>query len=95
MKWGPDDMALPAALAATEAPAQPASLPLPGPTALGPVYGVAFGQMAEELLLASQHVEPTKLLSSGYAVQNVELAGALTRVMASSTAPLTSRRFGQ
>lgn len=27
---------------------------------------LAFGQMADELLLASQHVEPTKLISSGY-----------------------------
>ena len=69
---------------------RPAVFPVPAFAAK-----LAFGQMAEELLLASQHVEPTKLLSSGYAFQNVELAGALTRVMASSTAPWTSRRFGQ
>lgn len=41
---------LPAALAPNEAPAQPASLPLPGPSAHGPVYGVAFGQMAAAAL---------------------------------------------
>lgn len=42
--------ALPAAFAPTEPCAQPGSLPHPGPTALGPAYGVAFGQMAAPVL---------------------------------------------
>lgn len=37
--------ALPCALTGREAPAPRSALPLPGPTTLGPVYGVAFGQM--------------------------------------------------
>lgn len=42
--------ALPAALAPTTAPAPHAALPSPGPTPLGPAYGVAFGQMAASSL---------------------------------------------
>ena len=60
---------------------RPAVFPVPAFAAK-----LAFGEMAQELLLASQHVEPTKLLGSGYGFQNVELGGALARVMASSTA---------
>lgn len=41
---------LPAALAGTEMPARQGALPLPGPTLLGPVYGVAFGQMTADAL---------------------------------------------
>lgn len=37
--------ALPSGLAGTQAPVRAAALPLPGATMLGPVYGVAFGQM--------------------------------------------------
>lgn len=43
---------LPAALAATAMPARQGALPLPGPTMLGPVYGVAFGQMTADALEA-------------------------------------------
>lgn len=41
---------LPAAFSATEPGAQPALLPHPGPTPLGPAYGVAFGQMTAAAL---------------------------------------------
>jgi uncharacterized protein len=37
----------------------------------------AFGQMADELLLASARVEPAKLLASGYTFRQPHLAGAL------------------
>lgn len=37
--------ALPREFAPIEAPAPPAALPCPGPSALGPVYGVAFGRI--------------------------------------------------
>jgi len=69
---------------------RPAIFPVPAFAAK-----LAFGEMAQELLLASQHVEPTKLLGSGYGFQNVDLREALARVMASSTAPMTSRLLGQ
>lgn len=38
---------------------------------------LAFGQMADELLLASQHVEPTKLISSGYPFRHPALKQSL------------------
>lgn len=47
--------ALPATLAPMEAPAQLAALAGPGPTPLGPVYGVAFGQMAAPALAQLLH----------------------------------------
>ena len=48
-----------------------------------PAFAVrlAFGEMADELLLASQRVEPAKLASSGYKFQFPELEGALRHVL--------------
>lgn len=43
---------------------------------------LAFGQMADELLLASQRVEPAKLLASGYQFAFLDLEGALRRLLA-------------
>ena len=43
---------------------------------------LAFGQMADELLLASQRVEPAKLLASGYRFRFPELEGALGHLLA-------------
>jgi NAD dependent epimerase/dehydratase family enzyme len=43
----------------------------------------AFGKMAaEELLLASQHVEPAKLKESGYKFRFADLRGALANLLA-------------
>lgn len=42
----------------------------------------AFGQMADELLLASQRVRPAKLLSANYVFRYPELDGALRHVLA-------------
>lgn len=55
---------------------RPAFFPVPAFAAR-----LAFGQMADELLLASQHVEPTKLLQNGYSFQSTDLASALSRVL--------------
>jgi uncharacterized protein len=44
---------------------------------------LAFGQMAEEVLLGSQHVEPAKLIASGYPFQYTELRKALEAVLKS------------
>lgn len=41
----------------------------------------AFGQMGDELLLASQRVQPAKLLASGYAFKYPALEGALRHVL--------------
>jgi uncharacterized protein len=51
---------------------RPAIFPMPG-------FAVktAFGEMGEELLLASQKVEPTKLISSGYPFRYRELRAGL------------------
>ena len=48
-----------------------------------PAFAVrlAFGEMADELLLASQRVEPAKLASSGYKFQFPELEGALRHAL--------------
>jgi uncharacterized protein (TIGR01777 family) len=51
---------------------RPALLPVPGFAAR-----LAFGQMADELLLASQRVEPAKLLGSGYNFIYTDLRKAL------------------
>ncbi len=40
---------------------------------------LAFGEMADELLLASTRVEPTKLVATHYAYRDPELDGALRR----------------
>ena len=42
---------------------------------------IAFGQMAEEVLLASQRVEPNKLVTSGYPFQYSELRKALESIL--------------
>jgi uncharacterized protein (TIGR01777 family) len=42
---------------------------------------LAFGQMADELLLASQRVEPAKLLASGYRFRFPDLESALRHVL--------------
>ena len=55
---------------------RPAILPLPAFAAK-----FAFGQIAEEVLLASQRVEPTKLIASGYPFQYPELRKALESVV--------------
>jgi hypothetical protein len=41
-----------------------------------------FGEMADELLLASTRVQPTKLLGSGYRFRYPELEDALRHVLA-------------
>jgi len=42
---------------------------------------LAFGQMADELLLCSQRVEPAKLLASGYQFRFPELEAALRHIL--------------
>jgi uncharacterized protein (TIGR01777 family) len=42
----------------------------------------AFGQMGQELLLASQRVQPSALVASGYTFKFPELEGALRHVLA-------------
>jgi NAD dependent epimerase/dehydratase family enzyme len=51
---------------------RPAIFPMPAFAAR-----LVFGEMAAELLLASQRVEPGKLVSSGYPFQHSELKPAL------------------
>jgi uncharacterized protein (TIGR01777 family) len=51
---------------------RPAIFPVPAIAAR-----LAFGQMADEVLLASQRVEPAKLIASGYPFQFVDLRNAL------------------
>ncbi len=55
---------------------RPAVLPMPAFAAR-----LAFGQMADELLLASQRVQPSKLASSGYKFQHPDLRGALEGIL--------------
>lgn len=55
---------------------RPAVLPLPAFAAK-----FAFGQVADEVLLASQRVEPTKLIASGYPFQYPDLRKALESVV--------------
>jgi len=45
------------------------------------VAKLAFGQMAEEVLLAGQRVEPTKLIASGYPFHYSDLRKALEAVL--------------
>jgi uncharacterized protein (TIGR01777 family) len=49
-----------------------------------PAFAVstAFGQMGDELLLASARVLPTKLLASGYSFRDPELRAALQKLLA-------------
>jgi hypothetical protein len=42
---------------------------------------LAFGQMADELLLASQRVEPAKLLAGGYQFGFPDLESALRHLL--------------
>jgi uncharacterized protein (TIGR01777 family) len=42
---------------------------------------LALGQMADELLLASQHVEPAKLIATGYSFQCADLKQALEAML--------------
>lgn len=42
---------------------------------------VAFGEMADALLLASQQVKPARLLESGYEFRHAELEGALRHLL--------------
>ena len=51
---------------------RPAIFPMPAFAAR-----LVFGQMADELLLASQRVEPAKLIAGGYSFQHTELEAAL------------------
>jgi uncharacterized protein (TIGR01777 family) len=55
---------------------RPAIFPMPGFAAR-----FAFGQMADELLLASQRVEPAKLMASGYVFQKPDLSTALEDIL--------------
>jgi uncharacterized protein (TIGR01777 family) len=55
---------------------RPAIFPMPAFAAR-----LAFGQMADELLLASQRVQPIKLASSGYRFQHPDLRIALASIL--------------
>ena len=55
---------------------RPTVFPLPAPVAR-----LALGQIADELLLASQRVEPTRLKESGYSYRYPELEGALRHLL--------------
>jgi uncharacterized protein len=58
---------------------RPAMFPLPAFAAK-----FLFGQMAEEVLLSSQRVEPARLVTSGYPFQYSDLAKALESCLAGS-----------
>jgi uncharacterized protein (TIGR01777 family) len=55
---------------------RPAVIPMPALVAR-----LALGQMADELLLASQRVEPAKLVANGYAFQQPNLRQALQAIL--------------
>ena len=55
---------------------RPTVLPLPAFAAR-----LAFGEMADELLLASTRVEPARLLGAGYAFRHAELESALRHLL--------------
>lgn len=55
---------------------RPAILPLPAGAAR-----LAFGQMADEMLLASARVEPRRLTDMGFRFDDPELAGTLDRLL--------------
>ncbi len=55
---------------------RPAIFPMPAFAAR-----LVFGQMADELLLSSQRVEPTKLVASGYPFQYSDLRKALEAIL--------------
>jgi uncharacterized protein (TIGR01777 family) len=56
--------------------ARPTLLPMPGFAAR-----LAFGEMADALLLASTRVDPKQLLAAGYTFHYPELAGALRHLL--------------
>ncbi len=43
---------------------------------------LVFGELADELLLASQRVQPTRLIATGYDFRYPELEGALRHLLA-------------
>lgn len=55
---------------------RPTIFPLPAPVAR-----LALGQVADELLLASQRIEPARLKESGYSYRYPELEGALRHLL--------------
>ena len=55
---------------------RPALFPMPAF-----VVGLVFGEMGDELFLASQRVEPAKLMASGYRFQHPELRKALEEIL--------------
>ncbi len=55
---------------------RPAIFPMPAFAAR-----MAFGQMADELLLASQRVQPSKLVSGGWKFQSPDLRSSLERIL--------------
>jgi uncharacterized protein (TIGR01777 family) len=55
---------------------RPAIFPMPAFAAR-----LVFGQMGDELLLASQRVEPAKLMTSGYVFQKPDLRAALEAIV--------------
>jgi len=55
---------------------RPTIFPLPGFAAR-----LAFGEMADALLLASQRVQPVKLQDSGFQFRHPELEGALRELL--------------
>jgi uncharacterized protein (TIGR01777 family) len=55
---------------------RPTIFPLPAPVAR-----LALGQVADELLLASQRMEPARLRESGYSYRYPELEGALRHLL--------------
>jgi uncharacterized protein len=55
---------------------RPAIFPMPAFAAR-----LAFGQMADELLLASQRVQPAKLIASGYKFRHPDLPNALQAIL--------------
>lgn len=61
-------------------PGRPAFLPLPSFA-----VRLAFGQMDEELLLASQRVDLKKLVASGYDARFPTLEGALRHLLGRSS----------
>jgi uncharacterized protein len=56
---------------------RPTAIPLPAFAAR-----LMFGEMADEVLLASARIQPTKLVASGYQFRYPELEGALRHVLA-------------
>jgi hypothetical protein len=55
---------------------RPAIFPMPAFAAR-----LVFGQMGDELLLASQRVEPANLMASGFVFQKPDLEGALSAIL--------------